>query len=65
MKNKHTSKSILTCQRCLHEWAYKGRNPFFTLCPRCRTTVRTARKENIHLDIDEQTAKVNKNTLKD
>jgi hypothetical protein len=29
----------IKCQRCLHKWKYKGKNPFFTLCPHCRTTV--------------------------
>jgi DNA-directed RNA polymerase subunit RPC12/RpoP len=38
-KHKH-----LACQRCGHKWPYKGHNPFFTLCPRCRTTVRTKKK---------------------
>jgi len=68
LKNKHTSKPTLTCQRCLHEWVYKGKNPFFTLCPHCRTTVRTTRKKNLHLEINEQTTdtafEVNKNTLR-
>jgi len=31
---------LLRCQRCSHQWSYTGRNPYFTLCPRCKTTVR-------------------------
>lgn len=46
MRNKQASKLALKCQRCLHEWIYRGENPFFTLCPHCRTTVRTTRNKN-------------------
>jgi len=31
---------ILQCQRCSHQWTYTGRNPYFTLCTYCKTTVR-------------------------
>jgi hypothetical protein len=34
----------IRCQRCRHEWQYKGSNQFFTLCPHCRTTVRMKNK---------------------
>ncbi|MGB8032806.1 MAG: hypothetical protein WCF03_03165 [Nitrososphaeraceae archaeon] len=34
----------LRCQRCSHEWKYSGHNPYFTLCPHCRTTVRIKSK---------------------
>lgn len=46
--DKHTDrpKHDLVCQRCDHRWDYAGNNPFFTLCPRCRTTVRT-KKNNV------------------
>lgn len=37
----------LVCQRCGHTWPYKGHNPFFTLCPRCRTTVRTRKNKSL------------------
>ncbi|MGC2569902.1 MAG: hypothetical protein WA364_00205 [Candidatus Nitrosopolaris sp.] len=38
-------KHSLVCQRCTHSWHYGGKNPFFTLCPRCRTTVRTRKNK--------------------
>lgn len=40
-KQLDKQNQILVCQRCTHEWNYKGYNPFFTLCPHCSTTVRT------------------------
>jgi tRNA(Ile2) C34 agmatinyltransferase TiaS len=46
MTSKERSKQLeLRCQRCSHGWEYRGRNPYFTLCPHCRTTVRTRKKE--------------------
>lgn len=41
--NKQINRNI-RCQRCFHEWTYSGGNPYFTLCPRCRTTVSTRKK---------------------
>jgi hypothetical protein len=43
MKNgKESNKQgiKLQCQRCEHQWTYTGKNPYFTLCTRCKTTVR-------------------------
>lgn len=66
LKSKERNKSILRCQRCHHEWVYRGTNPFFTLCPHCRTTVRTTRNKNTILEIVDQandvTSEVNKKT---
>jgi hypothetical protein len=42
-KEVDKQKQNLVCQRCTHEWNYKGYNPYFTLCTRCRTTVRIRR----------------------
>ena len=30
----------LKCQRCKHEWEYKGKNKWFTSCPKCKTSVK-------------------------
>ncbi|MGI9012487.1 MAG: hypothetical protein ACR2F1_15055, partial [Nitrososphaeraceae archaeon] len=38
---------LLLCQRCKHEWKYKGTNPYITTCPYCRTTVTVNRKRNL------------------
>ena len=35
----------LRCQRCSHKWEHTGQNPYFTLCPHCRTTVRISRRK--------------------
>jgi len=44
--NKETDSRIkLRCQRCFHEWQYGGKNPYFTLCPHCRTTVRVRKNK--------------------
>ncbi len=45
---------ILQCQRCSHQWTYTGRNPYFTLCTYCKTTVL---EESLmkKLKIDDQT----------
>jgi hypothetical protein len=29
----------LKCQRCKHEWNYRGKNLWVTSCPRCHTSV--------------------------
>lgn len=29
----------LRCQRCGHEWDYKGKNRYFATCPHCRIYV--------------------------
>ncbi|HKI07814.1 MAG TPA: hypothetical protein VKA09_05420 [Nitrososphaeraceae archaeon] len=47
MTSKEIGKQLeLHCQRCLHEWEYRGQNTYFTLCPHCRTTVRIRKKES-------------------
>lgn len=30
----------MICRRCGYEWTYKGQNPFFASCPRCKTSVK-------------------------
>jgi len=54
VRNKYTSKATdgLVCQRCKHSWDYRGKNPFFTLCPRCRTTVRTKKKNKLPMPVE-------------
>ncbi len=49
-----TSKEIgklqeLHCQRCLHEWEYRGQNSCFTLCPHYGRTVRIRKEESRHV----------------
>jgi Zn finger protein HypA/HybF involved in hydrogenase expression len=34
-----TEQIKLICQRCQHEWNYKGKNYYVTTCPHCRTSV--------------------------
>jgi len=45
-KNREINKQDLLCQRCSHVWTYHGKNPYFTLCPYCRTTVRISKKKS-------------------
>lgn len=33
----------LICQRCGHEWEYKGKSKYFTSCPQCKTSVKVNR----------------------
>jgi PHP family Zn ribbon phosphoesterase len=33
------------CQRCGHQWTYKGTNPFVVTCPHCCTKVTLRRSE--------------------
>ena len=40
----------LKCQRCNHQWDYKGKNEYIATCPHCRTYV-TIKKHSI-LPID-------------
>ena len=41
LSDKQSSRGIrLRCGRCSHEWTYNGKNPYFTLCTFCKTTVR-------------------------
>lgn len=37
----------IKCQRCGHERIYRGTNPFFTLCTRCRTTISLRKMKRI------------------
>jgi ribosomal protein S27E len=32
---------ILKCQKCGHEWIYKGKSQFLTSCPLCKSLVKT------------------------
>ncbi|AIF83942.1 hypothetical protein NTE_01883 [Candidatus Nitrososphaera evergladensis SR1] len=41
MYSEQTTLKRLTCGKCAYEWLYKGRSPFWTSCPRCRTNVKT------------------------
>ena len=38
----------LKCQRCRHNWYYKGKNEYVATCPHCRTYV-TIKKSRILL----------------
>jgi ribosomal protein S27E len=29
----------LKCQKCKHEWNYKGQSKYYVTCPRCYTKV--------------------------
>lgn len=31
---------LIACHRCDYKWTYKGANPYYCCCPRCRTTIR-------------------------
>jgi hypothetical protein len=42
-----TQQIKLICQRCQHEWNYKGKNCYVTSCPHCRTTVTVNKKRNL------------------
>lgn len=39
---------LIKCQRCEHEWQYKGKNNYVATCPHCRTYV-TIKKHSILL----------------
>ena len=49
-KQKENTKSksgiLLKCQRCEHNWKYRGDNPWICSCPCCHTSVRV-RKSNL------------------
>jgi uncharacterized paraquat-inducible protein A len=47
-QNQMTSESILiACHRCEYKWTYKGNNPFYCCCPRCRTTIRIGKNYSL------------------
>jgi len=52
-KEIDSSGRKLRCQRCFHEWEYGGKNPYFTLCPHCRTTVRVSKNKQESLQSTE------------
>lgn len=31
---------IIKCQNCKHEWGYKGKQKFYTNCPKCMYKVK-------------------------
>jgi hypothetical protein len=38
-KQAPASGVFIKCQRCGHQWVYRGKNPFFTICTFCRTSI--------------------------
>jgi hypothetical protein len=38
--------TLLKCQRCGYNWAYKGKNDYVATCPHCRTYV-TIKKHSV------------------
>lgn len=34
---------VLVCQRCKHEWSYKGAQKYVVACPSCKTSVSLSR----------------------
>ena len=36
---------IIKCQRCGHQRMYRGKNPFFTICTYCRTSISIKKNE--------------------
>jgi len=46
----------LLCQRCQHQWDYKGTNPYYATCPYCKTKVRVLKS----VVADEDNAEINK-----
>jgi hypothetical protein len=39
----------LRCHRCKHEWLYGGKNPYYAMCPFCRTQL-SIKKHRIEED---------------
>lgn len=37
----------LICQRCDHQWNYKGKSDYVTSCPICKTSVMVKVKHDI------------------
>jgi hypothetical protein len=31
---------VLRCKKCLRQWEYKGKSPYYATCPRCYNKVR-------------------------
>src|SRR5215203_3257153 len=44
IEKETTGTKQVVCQRCNHEWMYKGTNPYICTCPFCRTTVTLNKK---------------------
>jgi acetyl-CoA carboxylase beta subunit len=40
---------LLRCQRCEHNWEYRGINPYICSCPFCHTTVRIRKAHQIEV----------------
>jgi Zn finger protein HypA/HybF involved in hydrogenase expression len=38
----------LKCQRCGHEWEYKGKRKYYTSCPDCKTSVKIKADKKRH-----------------
>ena len=45
-QNKNENEGLdLLCQRCGHDWKYRGKNPYVTCCPFCHTSVRVRKTQ--------------------
>ncbi len=38
-------KLICKNKKCKYEWDYKGENPFYATCPRCKSSVKVEKKK--------------------
>lgn len=46
MKCKH-KRCIESNEGKPYEWEYKGKNPFYAPCPRCRSSVKIIKEEEV------------------
>ena len=44
---------IIKCHRCGHQRIYRGKNPFFTICTFCRTSI-SIRKNKVETTLPNQ-----------
>ena len=50
-RNEEEEGILLKCQRCDHNWEYKGINPYICSCPFCHTSVRV-RKSSLTQQVE-------------
>lgn len=47
MKGGEESMVQINCKRCGYSWDYNGKSEWYVSCPRCRTSIKVPKEEEI------------------
>jgi uncharacterized paraquat-inducible protein A len=46
INNNEVKQKMIQCEKCQYQWNYKGKNPFYAMCPRCRHLDKLPMRQN-------------------